>query len=103
MWLLLLIAGSLQPARPEPLVAIHRGIHFLAFAAGALLLLLSRNYRQEIRVVIAVFLVGLSLEYLPHLIYHKTMEWYDVRNDALGVLAALAAYRLAGICGRFSA
>ena len=64
-WLLLMIVGSLQPARPGPVVATHRGIHFLAFGGAAfLLLLLSRNLRQEIRVVVAVCLLGLSLECL---------------------------------------
>jgi hypothetical protein len=83
-WLLLMIVGSLQPARPGPVVATHRGIHFLAFGGAAfLLMLLSRNLRQEIRVVVGVCLLGLSLEYLQHLIYHNLMEWWDVRDDAL--------------------
>jgi len=57
--------------------------------------------RQEVRVVIAVFLMGVFLEYLQHLIYHNTMEWRDVRDDALAILAGFAAYRLAGRRNRF--
>jgi hypothetical protein len=94
-WLLLLIVGSLQPARLGPGVALHRGIHWLAFAGTAfLLLLLSRNRRQEIRSAIGVFLLGLSLEYLQHLIYRNPMEWRDVRDDTLANLAAFALYQL---------
>src|SRR6266849_2488245 len=63
-------AGALQPAGPGPVVDLHRQIHWLAFGGAAfLLLLLSRNRRQEIRSVIATCLLGLSLEYLQHLIY----------------------------------
>ncbi|MBZ5723983.1 MAG: hypothetical protein LAP87_03215 [Acidobacteriia bacterium] len=96
-WLLLVIAGSLQPVRPRPVAGLHHEIHWLAFAGAALLLLLlSRNRRQEIRSVIALCLLALSLEYLQHLVYRTAMEWRDVRADSLAILAALALYRLAG-------
>jgi hypothetical protein len=98
-WLLLVIVGSLQPARPWHSVAAHRGIHWLAFAGLALVLLLpSRNRRQEIHSVIAACLLGLSLEYLQHLVYRNPMEWCDVRDDTLAILAAFALYRLADTC-----
>jgi hypothetical protein len=98
-WLLLVIVGSLQPARPWHSVAVHRGIHWLAFAGLALVLLLpSRNPRQEIHSVIAACLLGLSLEYLQHLVYLKPIEWWDVRDDTFAILAAFALYRLAGTC-----
>ena len=97
VWLLLLIVGSLQPARLGQGVALHRGIHWLAFAGTAfLLLLLSRNRRQEIRSIIAACLLGLSLEYLQHIIYRKPMEWWDVRDDILSILAAFALYHFTG-------
>jgi hypothetical protein len=66
-WLLLLVIGSLQPARPGPVHAMHREIHFLAFGGAAfLLLLVTRNRREEIGVVVGGCLLGLSLEYLQH-------------------------------------
>ena len=40
----------------------------------------------------------LSLECLQHLIYHNLMEWRDVRDDTLAVLAAFVLYRLGGTC-----
>jgi hypothetical protein len=90
-------AGSWQPASPGPVVNLHRQIHWLAFGGAAFLLLLgSRKRRQEIRSVAAAFLLGLSLEYLQHLIYRNPMEWYDVRDDGFAILVALALYRLAG-------
>ena len=95
----LVAVGSTQPASPGPVVDVHREIHWLAFGGAACLLLLgSRNRRQEIRSVIATCLLGLSLEYLQHLTYRIPVEWYDVRDDAFAILAALALYRLAGTC-----
>jgi hypothetical protein len=93
-WILLLIAGSLQPARPGPVVGLHREAHWLAFAGAAFLLLaLSRNRLQQICSAIALFLLGFSLEYLQHLIYRGPMEWWDVRDDTLAIFFALAVYR----------
>jgi type II secretory pathway component PulK len=51
------------------------------------------NRRQQIRSALAVFLLGLSLEYLQHLIYRNPMEWWDVRDDGLAILAAHAIYQ----------
>jgi VanZ family protein len=99
LWILVLIIGSLQPARPAPVVGLHRELHWLAFAGVALLLLLlSRSRRQEIHAVFAACLLGLSLEYLQHFIYRNAMEWHDVRDDSLAIIAAFALYRVAGIC-----
>jgi hypothetical protein len=68
--------------------------------AAFLLCALSRNRRQEVRGALAVFLLGLSLEYLQHLIYHNAMEWWDVRDDALAILAAFTIYHLTRSCYR---
>jgi hypothetical protein len=101
-WILLVVVGSLKTARLHAVVGpsyvgVHREIHWLAFGGTAfLLLLLCRNRRQEIRSVIATCLLGLSLEYSQHLIYHIAIEWRDVRDDAYAILVAFALYRLAG-------
>lgn len=102
IWILFLIVGSLQPVRPRVMAVMHREIHWLAFAAAALLLLhLSRNRRQELRGVIATLLLGLSLEFLQHIIYGNVMEWRDVRDDTLAIASALALYLLAGVSKTF--
>jgi hypothetical protein len=100
VWLLLVIFGSLQPSRPLLVRSsnVHLGIHCVAFAGAAfLLLLLSTSRRQEICSVTAACLLGLSIEYLQHLIYHISIEWHDVRDDWLAILLIFAFYRLAGI------
>jgi hypothetical protein len=94
LWILTLIVGSLQPARPSAVLSTHRGLHYLAFAGTAFLLfLLTRNLYQQIQGAIAAILLGLSLEFLQHLLYHNDMEWHDVRDDSLAVLGAFALYR----------
>jgi len=97
VWLALLIAGSLQPARPGGFHFIHREIHWLAFAGASLLLfLLSRTRTQETLRAIAILLLGFCLEFAQHLIYRNPVEWRDVRDDALAILLAFVLYRLTG-------
>jgi hypothetical protein len=104
IWFLLVVVGSLQPARPVMVVGLHaaglhRYTHWLAFAGSAfLLLLLSRNRRQEFQGVVATCLLGLSLEYLQHFTYRNPMEWVDVRDDTAAILAAFALFRLSLAC-----
>jgi hypothetical protein len=97
VWLALLIVGSLQPARPGIVTALHREIHGLAFVGAALLLFsLSRTRRQEILGAFTIFLLGFSLEFLQHLIYRNYLEWRDIADDGLAILLAFALYRLFG-------
>ena len=101
VWLAFMIVGSLQPARPRIVTGAHREIHALAFAGVALLLFSgARTRREEILKAHAVFFLGLSLEVLQHLIYRNAMEWHDVRDGALAILAAFALYRLTGASAR---
>ena len=97
LWIALLIIGSLQPARPGLVTGVHREIHWLAFAGGALLLfLLSSTRRQQILRAFAIFFLGLSLEFLQHLIYRNPLEWRDIADDGVAILVAFALYRLTG-------
>jgi hypothetical protein len=98
-WLTFLIVGSLQPARPSVVKSVHREIHWLGFAVPAILqFIVSRTRRQEVLSAFAIFFLGLSLEILQHLIYRNRMEWFDVRDDGLAILAAFALYHLTGAC-----
>lgn len=97
VWLALLIAGSLQPARPSIVIGVHREIHWVAFAGAAFLLFsLSRSRRQEILRAGSIFFLGLSLEVVQHLANRNRMEWRDIADNALAILVALALYRLSG-------
>lgn len=83
-WLLLLAIIALQPSRPAPMHIAHRELHFLAFAITALLI--PRKPLQSLTLTVAF---GVTLEFLQHLIYHNPMEWWDVRDDAIGATAAI--------------
>ena len=97
VWIALLVAGSLQPARPGVVKGVHREIHWVGFAGAALLLFaLSKTRRREILGACAVFLLGVSLEVLQHLIYRNHLEWRDMADDGLAIVAAFALYRLTG-------
>lgn len=92
-WILIVAVGSLQPARPGPVRGVHAELHWFLFGVTALLLLLvSRNRRQEISAMVATCLFGLTLELAQHLIYHKAMEWHDVIHDLLAVSVVFALY-----------
>lgn len=99
-WIFLVVLGSLQPHRPRFLASstLHREIHWLAFAGtGFGLLLLVPNRGQELRRVLAAGLLGLSLEYLQHILYASPLEWGDVRDDCVATLAGFVLYRLASV------
>ena len=96
-WVALLVIGSLQPARPSLVKAAHREIHWLGFAVPAILqFIVARTRRQEILGGFAIFSLGLSIEVLQHLMYGIRLEWLDVRDNGLAILAAYALYHLAG-------
>jgi hypothetical protein len=97
LWLAFLTAGSLLPARPGVVAANHRTIHWLAFAvAASLTFAASRTRWKEILGAVAIFSLGLSLEFLQHLIGRNPMEWRDVSDDGFAILAAFTLYRLTG-------
>ena len=97
VWILALIVGSLQPARPGIVKAEHWEIHWIAFGGAVLLLLsLAHTLRQEIIRALMMFFLGFSLETLQVLIYRGPMEWNDVLHDGAAVLAAFTLYRFAG-------
>ena len=97
VWISLLVAGSLQPARPGVVKGLHREIHWVAFAGAALLLFaLSKTRFREILGACTILLLGVSLEVVQHLIYRNHLEWRDVVDDGFAILTAFAFYRLTG-------
>lgn len=75
----------------------HREIHWVGFAGAALLLFcLSWTRTEEIAGASATLILGVSLEFLQHVIYRNPMEWRDILDDGLAVLAIFALHRLAG-------
>ena len=98
-WVLALILGSLLPGHTKHLLGVstpysaarhgrvhwqHRLAHFLSFGSTTgLLLLLTRTRSQDVLVLLGMLLLGLSLEYVQHVLFEtEGLEWWDVRDDS---------------------
>lgn len=103
LWTAAVIAISLQPLRPSHSAKslLHRPAHFLLFGLTAVILWLffaappGRPDRAFPKALAFTILLGYFIELLQHLIYRNRMEWWDVRDDALSAVAALALLALA--------
>jgi hypothetical protein len=97
-WTLCLIVGSLLPDHIKEVIGTHshhRPYHFIAFGATALLfLLISSTRRQDWIALGGAFALGVTLETLQFLL-DGYFEWWDLRDDALGILLAFALFRMA--------
>ena len=97
-WILVLIIGSLSPYDVKEGIgthSYHRPYHFVAFGATALLfLLIAKNRRQEWVSVCSAFALGLVLETAQYLV-GDVFEWWDVRDDAVGILIVFVLFRMA--------
>jgi hypothetical protein len=114
-WVLCLVIGSLLPSDTKVLMGTHPGVrrgpnqlrvtspehkifHLVAFGSTALLFLrISTDKRQERLWLFAVVALGAALEIAQHLIGGNEFEWWDVRDDTYGVLAAFLAYKLVDV------
>jgi hypothetical protein len=69
----------------------HRFFHVISFAGIALLLvLMARAPGQKIFAALAVIALGCAIEYAQHLIFRSRIEWWDMRDDALGAMMGYA-------------
>jgi hypothetical protein len=68
----------------------HRALHWLSFGGLAFLVtLLGRNRRERLLAPAAVAGLGVSIEYLQHVIYANALETWDIRDDLFACLAGL--------------
>jgi hypothetical protein len=103
-WLLGLIVGSLLPGNAKTRMAPwaryshlnrgrislkHRLAHFASFGSTTLLLLLiTRKPGQGWAVLLATVGLGFCIEYAQHIVYGTRIEWWDIRDDCYGNVAA---------------
>jgi hypothetical protein len=116
IWIFGIIAGSLMPTsikiaigttRPGPIEArpaslLHRVYHFVSFYGAAfLLLLLASDRSRELWVVGAITCLAISIEAAQHFVMgYPLFEWWDVRDDIIGIVLAFAAIQVEGLRGR---
>jgi len=90
---------SLHQPRRNGGTILHRVEHVGAFGAlGLLLLPLARNRRETWFIAAAIFCVGCGMELLQYHVFHfarfrQPVEWWDIRDNTVGVLLALLAVR----------
>lgn len=87
---------SLQPYRPrgEHDSFAHRIAHVLAFGGAALLLFpLGKGGKQEWMTALGIVTLAVSIETAQSLIYPGVFEWWDVRDDLIGLLLAALIMR----------
>jgi hypothetical protein len=111
VWIVCVIVGSLLPGSAKNTIGTtdevrmkaqyevggvaHRVWHFGVFGCTALLLLVqAKKLRGWVFAALGTFGLGLSLEILQWWIFGNAFEWWDVRDDAIGVLGAVLLCRL---------
>jgi hypothetical protein len=94
VWAAVLLIASLQPKRPPNFhfSVAHHVVHFLCFGALAFLATVGFGNlgRTSPLPAAATFLFGFTIEFLQHLQNRQSIEWYDVLDDAVGILAFAA-------------
>jgi hypothetical protein len=104
IWIICLIAISLQPYRPlgngQSPSADHRIGHWIAFAAtGLLLFALSQDRKKEWKAAFSVLCLAIGIETAQYVLYRGAFEWWDVRDDAIGLLIAAILNRWTRVAG----
>ena len=98
IWVLVLALGSFLPDHAKGAIgthSLHRLYHLISFGSTAYLLsLIARDTRERLAAASFVIFLGLTLEFFQHIVFHIPLEWWDVRDDTLGVLAAALLIRL---------
>jgi VanZ like family len=96
LWIVGLVAVSLQPWRPhgESESIVHQMAHLVLFgAAGLMLFALSRNAKQILTAALGIFCLAVAIETSQHLLYKNLFEWWDVRDDTIGLAMAAMLIR----------
>jgi hypothetical protein len=114
LWVCAIIVGSLLPgwAKVElhasegkrthsrnAVSAKHRLVHFIAFGSSFLVLsVLATGRREQLEAAVEVLAIGGIVELTQYFVYsHRhVFEWWDVRDDAIGIAVAFLIVQLAG-------
>jgi hypothetical protein len=112
LWISAVIVGSLLPGSAKERIGAstsearprtrqdgyrHRFVHVLTFGSTCLLVsLLAWNRREELQAAGEVLVIGCLIELAQDIVYlHGNLfEWWDVRDDAIGIALAFITIRL---------
>jgi hypothetical protein len=91
-----LTAGKMAHAEGQ-ITSRHRLVHMFAFGSSWFLVsLLTRNTREALEGVGEVMAVGFLVELAQYVLYSHghVFEWWDIRDDAIGIAVAFVAVSL---------
>jgi hypothetical protein len=99
VWIVVMVAISLQPFRPWPSgqapSVLHRVAHIGNFGAiGLMLLALSDGRKQKWQAALFIVCLAFAIETSQHFLYRGVFEWWDIRDDVIGLLIALLLGRV---------
>jgi|HubBroStandDraft_1064217.scaffolds.fasta_scaffold171582_1 hypothetical protein len=118
-WILTVIVGSLLPGslkvalhatenkRTHPSSTVdtkhrvdtnHRFVHIFAFGSSFLVLsVLATRRREELEVAAEILVIGCFVELAQYYFYshRQVFEWWDVRDDAIGIAVAFLFLQIA--------
>src|ERR1700733_3315871 len=112
-WICVVVLGSLLPHSEKVLLHAseddykqlnnaahmkHRFIHFCAFGSSFLMLgLLATSRKEELEAAAEVIAVDCIVELVQYFVYShgQLFEWWDVRDDTIGVAAAFILVQMA--------
>jgi len=86
-----------RPAQASPAEQgwIHRTFHIVGFGFAAFLAgLLSRKVTAAIAGSAGILILGITIETLQAVVSGAAAEWWDIRDDAYGILILSLAARL---------
>jgi hypothetical protein len=108
VWVVCLVVASFMPARdkrklgtlasehepPSHTTLIHRLGHMSGFGVAALLfmLLAKADGYDAWRAAMTALLLGLTLEIIEPGVLESMFEWWDIRDDAIGIAVALIGF-----------
>jgi hypothetical protein len=95
LWTAAVVVASLQSHRPPQTAALHRLYHFAVFAVTAVILRRSSAGRWPLlKSALAAAMLGAVLELLQTQTRYP-IEWWDIRDDAIGAITGAVAGALA--------
>lgn len=112
LWISVVIIGSLLPGKYKEKISPnqpgrahaqqhggnnHRIIHLFAFGSSFFLLsFLAADRREQLQAAAEVMALGCIIEVLQDFLYlhGKLFEWWDLRDDAIGIAIALVIVQL---------
>ena len=113
LWISAVIVGSLLPGSAKATLHTrentrthfknagttkHRLIRFIAFGSAFLALsLLATGKREQLKAAVEVMAIGCTVEVIQFFVssHRQVFEWWDVRDDAIGIATALVLVQIA--------